>query len=114
MLADLGHPLAVRLRTCHSVGDITTLLQARAHWQASGDLQRRDRIFESIRTIVSILTPISSVVDECDGAGLVSQITLMDAPTSLTILTDCTSTLEGNTRYSWHPTGRMCHSRVHM
>ena len=115
-LANLGRPLAERLQTCHSVDDTTTLLQARAHWQAFGDPER-DKIKESIRTTVSILTfltPIPSVAYVADDAGLVSQNALMDAPTSLTILTDFTSTLEGNTRYSWNPTGRMYHSRLYV
>ena len=109
MLADLGHPLAARLQTCHSVDDITILLQGQA--QAFGNPRQRDRIFKSIRTTVSTLTPNSSTGYATDE---VSQKILMVSLTSLTILTDITSTWEGNTRYSWHPTGGMCPFRVHV
>ena len=77
MLAYFGYPLLARIRTCHSVGDITTLLQGQA--QAFDDLRQRGRIFESIRTTVSILTPSSSVADD---TSLVSQKTLMDSHVS--------------------------------
>jgi len=78
MLADLGHPLAARLQNCHSVEDITALLQSRA--QAFGDPRQRDRIFKAIRGTVSTLTP-SSVAYVADD---VSQKTLIDPLTSLT------------------------------
>jgi len=112
ILADLGDPLAARLQTCHSVDDITALLQGQA--QAIDDLQQRDRIFKSIRTTVSNFTPSLSVAYIADDAGLVSQKTLTGTLTSLTISTDITPTWEGNTRYSWHPTGCMCHSRDYL
>ena len=61
-LADFVDSLAVRLQDCHSVDDIATLLQGQA--QAIDDFQQRDRIFKSIKTIVSILSPVSSVADD--------------------------------------------------
>ena len=112
MLADLKDPLVVRLRTCHSVDDAATLLQGQA--QVFDDLRQRDRIFKSIRTTVSVLTPSSSVAYTTNDASPVSRKTLMGSLTSLTILTGITPTSEGNTRYSWHPARRMCHSRVHI
>jgi hypothetical protein len=90
MLADLKDPLVVRLRTCHSVDDIATLLQGQA--QVFDDLRQRDRIFKSIRTTVSILTPSSSVAYIANDASPVSRKTLMGSLTSLTILTDITPT----------------------
>jgi hypothetical protein len=58
-LADSGNPLAMKLQRCHSVDDIATLIQGQA--QSFNDFRQRDRIFKSIETTVSILSPISSV-----------------------------------------------------
>ena len=71
-LADPEDSLAMRLRLqcCHSVDDVATLLQGQA--QAIDDFRQRDRIFKAIETIVSILTPISSVASVADNVGLVS------------------------------------------
>ena len=102
-------PLA-RLRHCHSINDIMILLRDKTH--AINDPRQRDRLFESIRDTVSILTPISGITHGTSGADLVSQKTLMNTLTSPTIFTDITPTCEGNPRYYWHPTERMCHSRV--
>jgi hypothetical protein len=63
-LADLGDSLVIQLQRCHSIDDITTLLQDKA--QAFDDLQQRDRILKSIKTTVSILTPISAVASVAD------------------------------------------------
>ena len=68
-LADLEDSLAVRLQGCHTVDDIATLLQGQA--QAIDDFQQRDRIFKSIETTISILSPISSVASVADSVGLV-------------------------------------------
>ena len=70
-LADLRDPLVIQLQRCHSIDDITTLLQDKA--QAFDDLQQRDRILKSIKATVSILTPISAVASVADNAGLVRQ-----------------------------------------
>jgi hypothetical protein len=70
-LVDLRDPLVIHLQRCHSIDDMTTLLQDKA--QAFDDLQQRDRIFKSIKATVSILTPISAVVSVADHAGLVRQ-----------------------------------------
>ncbi len=70
-LADLGDSLVIELQRCHSIDDITTLLQDKA--QAFDVLQQRDRIFKSIKATVSILTPISAVASVADDAGLVRQ-----------------------------------------
>jgi len=74
-LADSEDSLAMRLQGCHSVDDIATLLQGQA--QDIDDFQQRDRIFKSIRTTVSILSPISSVTSIADSAGLVRRKVLM-------------------------------------
>jgi hypothetical protein len=67
-LADLEDSLAMRLQGCHTVDDIATLLQGQA--QAIDDFQR-DRIFKSIKTTTSILSPISSLASVADNVGLV-------------------------------------------
>ena len=51
------HPLAAQLRDCNSVEGFNNLLQDKAK-----DVRESKRITKSIKTIVSILTPLSSVV----------------------------------------------------
>ena len=58
-LAYSGNSLAMQLQRCHSVDDIATLMQDQA--QSFNDLRQRDRMFKSIKTTVSILSPIYSV-----------------------------------------------------
>jgi hypothetical protein len=62
------HPLALGLQTCHSIDDIATLLQSRA--QAFDDFRQKDRIMTTIKTTVSILTPLSQA-SLADVAGMV-------------------------------------------
>jgi len=107
-LADLGDSLAIRLQRCHSIDDITTLLQDKA--KAFNDLQQRDRIFKSIKATVSILTPVSAIASVADDAGLVRQNVLKACLAFLTVFTDITPTCEGDKLYSRYPTERMCHS----
>jgi len=104
-LADLEDSLAMRLQGCHSVDDIATVLQGQA--QAIDDFQR-DRIFKTIKTTVSILSPISSVASVADSVGLVRRKMLMACFTSLTVFTDIAPTCNGDTRCSRYPTERMC------
>ena len=68
-LADWEDSLAIRLQRCHSIDDITILLQDKV--QAFNDLRQRDRILKSIKATVSILTPISTVASIADDASLV-------------------------------------------
>ena len=68
-LADSGNSLAMQLQRCHSVDDIVTLMQRQA--QSFDDFRQRDRTFNSIKTTVSILSPISSVASVADDVGLV-------------------------------------------
>jgi len=82
-LVDSEDSFAVRLQCCHSVDDITTLLQGQA--QAIDVFQQRDRIFKTIKTTVSILSPISSVSSVADSVGLVRRKVLMACFTSLTV-----------------------------
>jgi len=58
-LTDLGNELAIELQRCRSVDDIATLIQGQA--QSFDDFRQRDRIFNSIKNTVSILSPISFV-----------------------------------------------------
>ena len=72
ILADRKDSLAIQeLQLCHSIDDITTLLQVKT--QAFNDVQQRDRTLKSIRATVSILTPISSVTSVADDVGLVGR-----------------------------------------
>ena len=81
-LADLEDSLAIRLQGWHSVDDIATLLQGQA--QAIDDFQQCDRIFKTIKTTASILSPISSVASVADSVGLVRRKVLIACSTSLT------------------------------
>ena len=101
-LTDSEDSLAMRrLQCCHSVDDMSTLLQGQA--QAIDDFQRRDRIFKSIKTTVSILSPISSVASFADNVGLVRwNVLIVACFTSLTVFTDITPSCKGDTRYCRH------------
>ena len=103
-LADGEHSLAIRLQGCHSIDDIASLLQNKA--QAFNDLQQRDKIFKSIKAIVSILTPVSTVASVVDDAGLVRQKVLKACLEFLTVLTGI---CQSDTFYSRYLTGRMYH-----
>jgi len=107
-LADQEDSLAIRLQRCHSIDDITTLLQDKA--QAFNDLRQRDRIFKSIKATVSILAPISAVASVADDVGLVHQKVLKTYLAFLTVFTETAPTCEGDTFYNRYPTGRMYHS----
>ena len=50
------HPLASQLQSCNSVEDFNKLLQDKAK-----DIRESERIIKSMKTIVAILTPLSSV-----------------------------------------------------
>ena len=107
-LADWGDSLTIRLQRCHSIDDITTVLQGQA--QTFDDFRQHDRIFKSIKSTVSILSPVSSVASVTGDIGLVRRKVLMACFTSLTLFTDITSTSKRDTRYSRCPTGGMCRS----
>jgi hypothetical protein len=73
------HPLAVRLQDCDSAESITTtLLQGEP--QAFSNFLERDRITNSIKTIVSDLTTLSATPALGDALGLVRQTELMGLP----------------------------------
>ena len=108
-LADTEYSLAIRrLQRCHSIDDITILLQDKA--QAFKDLRQRDRISKSIKVTVSILAPISTGAAVTDDVGPVCQKVLRACLAFLTIFTEIAPTYESDTLYSWYPTGRMYHS----
>jgi hypothetical protein len=69
------HPLALQLQSCNSVVDITALLQGQA--QAFSNLQGSDKIMESIKATVSILTPLAATTSPADDVGLVWHNALM-------------------------------------
>ena len=110
-LADSEDPLAKGLQGCHSPDDIAILLQGQA--QAIDNFQQRDRIFKSIKIIVSILSPISSGASVADNVGLVRRKVPMACFTSLTVITDINPTNNGDKRYSRYPTECMCHPSIH-
>jgi hypothetical protein len=74
-LADSGNALSMKLQGCRSVDDIATLIQGQA--QSFDDFRQRDRIFNSIKTTVSSLSPISSVASVAGNAGLVRRKMLL-------------------------------------
>jgi hypothetical protein len=105
------HPLALDLQTCRSTDDIATLLQRRA--QAFNDFRQRDRMIRTIKTTISILTPLSHAASFANVAGLVSQKTLMTCPKSLTFLLDIIPACQGNPSWSRYITGCAYHSLSH-
>jgi len=60
------HPLALQLQSCNSVEDFNNLLQDKAK-----DVRESERITKSMKTIVSILTPLSFAASLPDSVGLV-------------------------------------------
>ena len=105
---DWEDSLAIRLQRCHTIDDITTLLQDKM--QAFDDFRQRDRIFKSIKATVSILTPISALASAADGAGLVRQKFLKTCLAFLTVFTGIAPTYKSDNFYSRYPTDRMYHS----
>jgi hypothetical protein len=82
MLAE--HPLAVQLQSCHSFESTIAILQGQA--QAFCEFRGIDRVMKSIKSIVSILTRLSTSASLGDFIGLVRQKALMVWSTALTIL----------------------------
>ena len=80
-LAGSEDSLAKGLQGCRSADEIAILLQGQA--QAIDNLQQRDRIFKSIKIIVSILSPISFGASVADNVGLVRRKVRMACFTSL-------------------------------
>jgi hypothetical protein len=76
------HPLAVQLDHCHSVEDVTLLLQARA--QPFSGCRASHKIMRSIKTTVSSLTPLSDATTFANAVSPVRQNALMACFTSLT------------------------------
>jgi hypothetical protein len=60
------HTLALQLQSCNSVEDFNKLLQDKAK-----DVRESERITKSMKTIVSILTPLSSAASLSNAVGLV-------------------------------------------
>ena len=63
------HPLANKLQSCDTVEAITGLLQDQA--RVFGHFQGSDKIMQSLKTIVSILSKLSSAASLADAFGLV-------------------------------------------
>jgi hypothetical protein len=78
------HPLAINLQSCDTVEAITGHL--RDHAQPFIDLQGSDRITVSIKSIVTILSKISSAPSLVDAFGPVRQNTFMPCLTPLTFI----------------------------
>jgi len=110
-LADWEDSLAIPLQRCHSIDDITTLLQDKT--QAFEDFGQRLRIFDTIKATVSILTPISDLTSIADDAGPVCQKVLKASLAFLTVFTEeITPTYESYKFYSRYPISRMYHSSL--
>jgi len=77
------HPLAVQIRSCRSIESITTLLQG-----ASSDFGGNDRIINSIKSTISILSALSATTALDWTISLVRQDLLIAHSTSLTIIED--------------------------
>ena len=60
------HPLALQLQSCNSVEDFNRLVQDKAK-----NVKGSGRITKSMKTIVSILAPLSFVASLPDAVGLV-------------------------------------------
>jgi hypothetical protein len=60
------HPLALQLQSCNSVEDFDKLLQDKAK-----DVKQSERITKTMRTIVSVLNPLSFLASLPDAVGLV-------------------------------------------
>jgi hypothetical protein len=68
------HPLAQQLQSRHSAQDTITLLQGQVH---AFDEFRRDKILNTIKATVSILTPLSAAASLPDTFGMVRPDALM-------------------------------------
>ena len=108
------HPLVVQLQSRHSANDITTLLYGRA--PAFRDFRARDKMMKSIKTTVSILTPLSQAAAAtfADAIGVVRQKALMARSTPLTLHSDIITTHKSNTCWSRYNARCMCRSLVYL
>ena len=68
------HPLALQLQSCNSVEDFDNLLQDKAK-----NVKESERITKTMRTIVSILNPLSFLASIPDAVGLVCYKAFMAA-----------------------------------
>ena len=95
------HPVTLQLKNCHSVESITAHLQGQL--QPSAEFGGTDRVKESIRSTMSILStlPINAGLD-C-ATGLVRQNVLMTYSTSPMLFADIL-TRKCNTRWHCNPT----------
>ena len=69
------HPLAQKLKDCHSVESIINIIQDQA--RSFGEFRGKDRVMKSIESTVSFLYKLSSTAALDDGISLVCQKTLM-------------------------------------
>jgi hypothetical protein len=78
-LAD--HPLAEQLQNCQSVESVTALLQeqARAN-QAFGKFRESDKIFKSLKSVVSTLSRVSAIAAFSQAIGTVCPWPLIVIP----------------------------------
>jgi hypothetical protein len=77
----IKHPLALQLQNCHSVEEITSLLQGQT--QAFNDFRENDKIIKSIEIIVSILSPLSAAASLTNAVGVVRRNVLVTSVASL-------------------------------
>jgi hypothetical protein len=66
-----NHPLAEQLQNCQSVESITSLLQEQA--QAFIQFRRSDKIFKSLKSVVSALSKVSATATLGQAIGMVGR-----------------------------------------
>jgi hypothetical protein len=65
-----NHPLAQQLQNCQSVESVTALLQEQAH--AFSKFRESDKIFKSLKGVVSALSKVSATAALGHAIGMVS------------------------------------------
>ena len=76
------YPVALQLQNCDSVESMTSILQGQA--QALGKFQGSDGVMKAIKSIVSILTRLSSTASLAVDMGLVRHQASESMPWSIT------------------------------
>jgi hypothetical protein len=79
-----NHPLAQQLQNCRSVESVTALLQEQA--QAFDKSQESDKIFKSLKGVVSALTRVSAITAFGQAIGMVCPRQPIGCSTFLTLV----------------------------
>jgi hypothetical protein len=76
-----NHPLAEQLQNCQSVESVTALLQEQA--RAFNEFRGSDKIFKSLKTVVSALSRVSATAAFGQAIGMVCPRPLIGCSSSL-------------------------------